>query len=119
DQMLALEPTEIFRQHANAAAKRRAMLLAALRAMAIQRRHQRPGDLEFDAAAQAAAVDGGHGGFLCCARRRLTYAANKEFATHLLRSSLPNLIRQSMWPASQHGPRGQVFSPGVTKCRMG
>jgi len=27
--------------------------------MAIQRRHQRPGDLEFDAAAQAAAVDGG------------------------------------------------------------
>jgi hypothetical protein len=37
------------------------MLLAALRAMAIQRRHQRPGDLEFDAAAQAAAVDGGHG----------------------------------------------------------
>jgi hypothetical protein len=59
--MLALEPTEILRQHANAAAKRRAMLLAALRAMAIQRRRQRPGDLEFDAAAQAAAVDGGHG----------------------------------------------------------
>jgi len=35
------------------------MLLAALRAMAIQRRRQRPGDLKFDAAAQAAAVDGG------------------------------------------------------------
>jgi hypothetical protein len=29
--------------------------------MAIQRRRQRPGDLEFDTAAQAAAVDGGHG----------------------------------------------------------
>jgi hypothetical protein len=35
------------------------MLLAALRAMAIQWRRQRPGDLELDAAAQAAAVDGG------------------------------------------------------------
>ena len=66
DQMLALEPAEILRQHANAAAKRRAMLLAALRAMAIQRRRQRPGDLELDAAAQAAAVDGGHEGFRCC-----------------------------------------------------
>jgi hypothetical protein len=43
---------------ANAAPKRGAMLLAALRAMAIQRRRQRPGDLEFDAAAQAAAADG-------------------------------------------------------------
>src|SRR5580704_1319709 len=61
DQMLALEPAKILRQHANAAAKRRAMLLAALRAMAIQRRRQRPGDLELDAAAQAAAVDGEHG----------------------------------------------------------
>jgi len=61
DQMLALEPPKILRLHANAAAKRRAMLLAALRAMAIQRRRQRPGDLELDAAAQAAAVDGGHG----------------------------------------------------------
>jgi hypothetical protein len=36
-----------------------------LRAMTIQRRQQRPGDLEFDAAAQAAAVDGGHEGFRC------------------------------------------------------
>ena len=69
--MLALEPAEILRLHANAAAKRRAMLLAALRAMAIQRRRQRPGDLELDAAAQAAAVDGGHGGFLGCSRRHL------------------------------------------------
>jgi len=40
------------------------MLLAALRAMAIQRRRQLPGDLEFDAAAQAAAVDGGMKGSL-------------------------------------------------------
>jgi hypothetical protein len=39
--------------------------------MAIQRRRQRPGDLELDAAAQAAAVDGGHEGFLCCSRMRL------------------------------------------------
>src|SRR6202044_1233228 len=66
DQMLALEPAEIFRLHANAAAKRGTMLLAALRAMAIQRRRQRPSDLELNAAAQAAAVDGGHGGFRCC-----------------------------------------------------
>jgi hypothetical protein len=34
--------------------------------MTIQRRRQRPGDLEFDAAAQAAAVDGGHEVFRCC-----------------------------------------------------
>jgi hypothetical protein len=61
DQILAVEPAEIFRLHANAAAKRRAMLLAALRAMAIQRRRQRPGDLELDAAAQAAAGGGGYG----------------------------------------------------------
>jgi hypothetical protein len=59
DQMLVVEPAEIFRLHTNATPKRLAMLLAALRAMAIQRRHQRPGDLEFDTAAQAGAVDGG------------------------------------------------------------
>jgi len=40
------------------------MLLAALRAMAVQRSEQRPGDFECDAAAQAAAVDWGHEGFL-------------------------------------------------------
>ena len=64
--MLAVKPAEIFRRHANAAPERGAMLLTALRAMAIQRRRQRSRDLEFDAAAQAAAVDGGHEGFRCC-----------------------------------------------------
>jgi hypothetical protein len=44
--------------------------------MAIQRRRQRPGDLELNAAAQAAAVDGGHGGFLCCPRRRRMRSQN-------------------------------------------
>jgi hypothetical protein len=36
------------------------MLLAALRAMTVHRRQQRPGDLELDATAQATAVDRGH-----------------------------------------------------------
>jgi hypothetical protein len=49
--------------------------------MAIQQRHQRPGGLEFDAAAQAAAVDGGHDGFLCGSRWHLTYVAKNEIAT--------------------------------------
>lgn len=57
DQVLALEPAEILGRDPHAAAKRRAMLLAALRAMAVQRIKQRPGDLECDAAAQAAAAN--------------------------------------------------------------
>ena len=62
DQVLALEPAEILGRDPYAAAKRRAMLLAALRAMAVQRSEQRPGDFECDAAAQAAAVEWGHEG---------------------------------------------------------
>jgi hypothetical protein len=65
DQVLALEPAEIPGRDPRAAAKRRAMLLAALRAMTVQRIEQRPGDFKCDAAAQAAATDWGHEG-LCC-----------------------------------------------------
>jgi hypothetical protein len=66
DQVLALKPAEILGRDPHAAAKRRAVLLAALRAMAVQRIEQRPGDLECDAAAQAAAADGGHWGLRDC-----------------------------------------------------
>lgn len=59
--LFATDPAEIRRGHAHAAAKRRAVLPAALRAMAVERALQRPGDLEGDTAAQAASADGGHG----------------------------------------------------------
>ena len=52
-QVLALHPLEVAAQHPRPAAERRALLLAAPRAMAIERAQQRPGDLEFDAVAQA------------------------------------------------------------------
>src|ERR1700751_6143861 len=60
DQLFALDPVEIAPADPRAAAEHRAVLLAAQRAMTIERAQQRPGDLELDAAAQAAALDRTH-----------------------------------------------------------
>src|ERR1700723_1327155 len=59
-QLLALKPFEVGPPDASAAAKCGALLFAAQRAMAIQRPQQRAGDLELDAAAQAASVNSRH-----------------------------------------------------------
>jgi hypothetical protein len=67
--------------------------------MAIQRRHQRPGDLEFDAAAQAAAVDGGHG-----VLRRSQQRGDGRGRTRRL--------RRTPWRQSREG-RAQIGSPCV------
>jgi hypothetical protein len=60
DEVLAGEPAQIGSGDADAAPERRAVLLAALRAMAVQRAEQRACDFEGDAAAQATAADGKH-----------------------------------------------------------
>jgi hypothetical protein len=65
DQVLALEPAEIPGRDPHAAPKRGAVLLAALRAMAVQRSEQGTCDFKCDSAAQAAAVDWGHAGLRC------------------------------------------------------
>src|SRR5580704_8450694 len=62
DQVFARDPAEIRCGDANAAAKRGAMLLAALGAMAVHWVEHWPGDFELNAATQAASVYGGHGG---------------------------------------------------------
>jgi hypothetical protein len=85
--------------------------------MAIQRRHQRPGDLEFNAAAQAAAVDGGH--WRC--PRLLTKAFNlggEEGFCH----ALTQTVIAGLDPAI-HAADKSVWttgsSPVVTNCRVG
>src|SRR5271168_364589 len=59
-QILALNPLEVGPPDASAAPKRGPLLLAAKRAMTVQRPQQRPIDFELNTAAQAAYADHGH-----------------------------------------------------------
>src|SRR5215469_12481252 len=59
-QFFTPNPCEIHPAHAGTAAERRAVLLAAFRAMAVAWRAEPASYLELDAAAQAAAADRGH-----------------------------------------------------------
>src|SRR6185369_2321205 len=57
DEVFAGEPAHVVGLHAHAAAEGGAVLLAALRAVAVERAHQRPRDFEADAAAETTAVN--------------------------------------------------------------
>src|SRR6202051_114717 len=78
--------------------------------MAIQRRRQRPVDLELDAAAQAAAVDGGHG-----ALRRLGHRSDGRGRKRRPRRAAAT-VRSIDCGSASDAVRACHWGDGVSKC---